>query len=503
MTAPDWRRLDGRTIAITTVTLVGFTTMAGFSLTTVTWLLGIPLDSVLAWIVAGAAAVVTVGLVGDWVRWNRTRYRLSSDRLELHTGILVRRQRSLPRERIRSVDISAGLLLRVCGLAKVEIGTGEHVNRDETSLELDAVSRVEADRLRRELLDRTPAATCGVIAELNRRWIWYAPLSVEAFCLGAGTFGGVLSVAELFGVEADILTWSYNLLNSMPLAAAVLTVVAAGGAVGAAGALLLFVITWWGYRLDREPGGTLRVRRGLMTTHSVSLAEDRLRGVEVVESFGHRLLGAARVDAITTGLAAEEEGEESDHKTLLPPAPKALARQVARVVMDEDAATDPSVLRGHVRAARNRRLARALSLALVPATCTAIVGLLGTDVLLHIAWGWALTCLVLGVPVALDAYRNLGHGVSGRCLVARHGALRRTTTALRREGVIGWSVKQSVFQRRTGLITVTATTAAGGGHYSVYDVDEDSGLSFADVAVPGLIAQFLEPSRNAGHPSHG
>jgi putative membrane protein len=491
----EWRRLDGRTIAITTVTLVGFTAMAGFSLTTVTWLIGIPLDSVLAWIVAGAVAVVAAGLVGDWLRWTRTRYRLCADRLELHTGILVRRQRSLPRERIRSVDISAGLLLRVCGLARVEIGTGAHVDKDETSLALDAVSQVEADRLRHELLDHAPAAgaTDGPIAELNRRWIWYAPLSVESFVLGSGAFGGVLSVADLFGVEGDALTWTYTLLDSMPLPAAILTVVASGGAVGAGGALLLFVSTWWGYRLDREPGGTLRVRRGLLTTHSVSLAEHRLRGVEVVESFGHRLLGAARVDAIATGLADEEEGEESDHRTLLPNAPKALAHEVARVVLAENTApTDPSVLRGHVRAARDRRLARALWLALIPAAVMATVGLLVTDVLLHIAWVWALTGSVLGVPSALDAYRNLGHGVSGRCLVARHGVLRRTTTVLRCEGVIGWSVEQSVFQRRKGLITVTAVTAAGDGRYAVYDVDENSGLSFADTAVPGLITQFLE-----------
>jgi putative membrane protein len=494
---PEWRRLDWRTIAITTATLIGFTGVSGFSLATViSWIFGLSLAGVLAWVAPATVLLVASGLVGDWLRWTKTRYRLSADRLEMHTGVFVRKQRSLPRDRIRSVDISAGLLLRICGLAKVEIGTGEHVDKDETSLELDAVSRAEADRLRRELLDRSPseAANDGVLAELDRRWVWYAPLSVEAFVLGSGAFGGVLSVAELFGVEADILTWTYNLLDSMPLAVAILVVAAAGGVVGAVGALLLFLTTWWGFRLDRESTGTLRVQRGLMTTHSVSITEDRLRGVQVVESFGHRLLGAARVDAVATGLVEEEAGEESDHKTLLPPAPTALAHQVAGSVVNEEASpTEPSVLRGHVRAALNRRLTWAVLIALIPAVVMAVLGLLLTDVLLHIAWSWALVALLIGLPAAVDAYRNLGHGISGRHLVARHGGLRRTTVALQRDGVIGWTVSQSIFQRRKGLITVTATTSAGRRRYSVYDVDEQTGLAFADAAVPGLIAQFLEP----------
>ncbi|ONI75988.1 hypothetical protein ALI144C_35310 [Actinosynnema sp. ALI-1.44] len=500
-TSQEWRRLDWRTIAITTATLIGFTGVSGFSLASVvSWIFGWSLGVVLAWLAPGVVLLVTAGLVGDWLRWSRTRYRLSADRLEMHTGIFLRKERSLPRDRIRSVDISAGILLRLCGLAKVEIGTGEHVDKDKTSLELDAVSRAEADRLRRDLLGHalTGENDDDVLAELDRRWVWYAPLSVEAFFLGSGAFGGVLSVAELFGVEADVLTWTWELLDRMPLAVAILVVVGVGGVVGAVGALLLFVTTWWDYRLDREASGTttgtLRVRRGLMTTHSVSLSEDRLRGVQVVETLGHRLLGAARVDAVATGLAEEEHGEESDHKTLLPNAPSALAHQVAASVVNAaESPTDPSILRGHVTAARNRRLTWAALIGLVPSVVLAVIGLLTTDVLLHIAWSWALVTLGIGLPAAVDAYRNLGHAISGRFLVSRHGGLWRKTTALQRDGVIGWTINQSIFQRRKGLVTLTATTSAGNKRYSVYDVEEHTGLAFADECVPGLIAQFLEP----------
>jgi len=49
-----------------------------------------------------------------------------------------------------------------------------------------------------------------------------------------------------------------------------------------------------------------------------------------------------------------------------------------------------------------------------------------------------------------------------------------------------------VFQRRAGLATVLATTAAGAGAYAIRDVGTGTGLDAADDAVPGLLAPFLE-----------
>ena len=110
----------------------------------------------------------------------------------------------------------------------------------------------------------------------------------------------------------------------------------------------------------------------------------------------------------------------------------------------------------------------------------------------------AVVSVPLAVALALDAYRGLGHALSGRYLVTRSGTVRRSTAALERAGVIGWTVGQSVFQRRAGLLTVTATTAAGGGAYTVYDADAAEGLIFAAEAVPGLLEPFLERTAHPG-----
>ena len=64
-------------------------------------------------------------------------------------------------------------------------------------------------------------------------------------------------------------------------------------------------------------------------------------------------------------------------------------------------------------------------------------------------------------------------------------------------GVIGWTVRRTLFQRRLGLATVVVTTAAGRGSYALVDVDACDGVRFADEAVPGLLGPFLADSTPA------
>jgi putative membrane protein len=59
------------------------------------------------------------------------------------------------------------------------------------------------------------------------------------------------------------------------------------------------------------------------------------------------------------------------------------------------------------------------------------------------------------------------------------------------EGVVGWRIRQSFFQRRQGLVTLTAATAAGRQRYEVHDVQVASALALADAADPRLIGPML------------
>ncbi|MER7948477.1 PH domain-containing protein [Streptomyces sp. NPDC096079] len=496
MSEEEWRRLDPRTLVADAAVLCGVA--AGAALPATAALSGDrPLWQAVAWVLAGAVLLVLAGTAADWVRLRRTRYRVDPEQVGLHTGLLLLKRRSLARERIRSVDLTANPLQRVLGLVKVRIGTGEHTG-GESTLALELVTRAEGERLRQELLIRaeTPEepGDDSLLAVLDPRWIRYAPVSFLAPALGGAAAGAVLQVSEWFGARGKVIDWTEDRFRDVSPTWIVLDLLLLATAVGAVGALGVWVETWWNYRLEREPGGTLRVRRGLFTARSVTLEERRLRGIELVEPLGVRLFGAARVDAVATGLAQDDDDKHGDLKNLLPAVPRERADRVAAQVLREPEPPTGAPLAAHPRAARARRLRRALWGALGPAAVLALLGLFLTPVLLYVAAGCALVLTPVAVLLALDAYRGLGHGVSGAYLVTRSGTVRRTTVALQRSGVIGWTVRQSFFQRRAGVLTVTATTAAGAGGYDVYDTGESQGLVFAAEAVPGLLAPFLEPA---------
>ena len=95
--------------------------------------------------------------------------------------------------------------------------------------------------------------------------------------------------------------------------------------------------------------------------------------------------------------------------------------------------------------------------------------------------------------LALDRYRSLGHALAGSALVTRQGSFERRRDVLACDGIIGWNVRESFFQRRAGLATLTATTAAGRQRYVVPDVPLPLALSLANRALPGLLGVFLVP----------
>jgi putative membrane protein len=426
------------------------------------------------------------------LRWFTTRYRITSERVELRTGVVFRSTRSVARDRIRSVDVTAGPIHRLFRLSVVKIGTGERAEgREARELTLDAISAVEADRVRQRLLDPldaggpdcsgAPAAT--ELATLSWSWLRFAPLTVSSLVALVAVAGAIGQLINDVGAKAVDVGGVREKLTMAPLwvgiaAFAVLVLMIALG-----GSVLIFIEAWWGFTLVRELGGTLRIRRGLFTTRSVSLEERRLRGVEVVEPPLLRFGRGARTIAVATGLGGRRGHGRG---TLLPPAPRSEAHRVSGAVLAEDPSPTATMLRRHPLVALRRRLVRATVPVLVASAALWLAPVPG-----WVAWA-VLGLLPVAVLLALDAYRNLGHALTSHYLVTRHGAGVRGTVALQRTGVIGWTVSQSLLQRRAGLVTVTATTAAGNGGYSVIDVGAAEGLAVAEQAVPGLLEPFVQ-----------
>jgi len=474
-----WRRLDPRMLVVHPVAgLVRL--LPAFAVVLLTGREG---DLTHVYISLGAAAMIVVFGV---LRWRFTQYRITPDRVELHSGWLRRQRRSVPRDRIRTVDLTARLEHRIFGLSVVKIGSATGGTGEHAGLALDAVSKAEADRLRRELLDRsqvvgstTPAAAPPSVelARLDWAWLRFAPLSFSSLA-GIGIVAGALfNILNEAGANPGRLAGdAVERLARTGLAAAIGLIAVTVLAAAVIGSLLLFAERWYGYRLTREPDGTLRVRRGLLTRRSLSVSERRLRGVEVAEPLLMRAGHGAQTKALAAGLTKDSQGG-----VLQPPVPRAEAHRVASAAAQappEEITCAP--LRPHPPAARRRRLTRAIGPTLV-----------------LVAAAFVLDARVLG-PVSLlfppamalvgwDRARVLGHTLTRGYLVACQGSVVRRTVALQRSGVIGWRVRQSPFQRRAGVVTVEAVTAAGGGAYSVLDVAPADAVALMAAVDPGVV----------------
>jgi putative membrane protein len=476
------------------------------------------------WSLVGVSVPIVLGLV----RWATTGYRVTPDQVQVRRGLLRRSVVSVPRDRVRTVDLTSHMMHRLLGLTRLAVGTGQSDRHPNSSLVLDGLTTADAQRLRHVLLHGRPfdqyaepaapahpsaqpwpilppgtathpaRSSTGypdeiAVAGLRPAWIWYGPFTMS----GLVTLGVVVAFAWRLVNEADLdpqrfgpLRAVIRQLTTLPVPLAAAEVLGAGLVVVALASTVGYVLAFWNFRLTRSPSGTLHVSRGLVTTRSTTIEERRLRGVEVSQPLLLRAVRGARLFAITTGLRVGR-GAERGGTVLLPPAPAAEATRVGAAVLGTaDGFTTPLVR--HPLAAARRRYTRVLlGLAALLAALAGVRTLVG--------WPWwpvelGLVLILPGLWLARDRYLGLGHAVLGRTLVFGLGGLVRRRYVLAGEGVIGVNLRRSFLQRRAGLVTLTATTAAGHQHYELLDVSVPDAVAITAHALPGVLTPFLTPA---------
>lgn len=345
-----------------------------------------------------------------------------------------------------------------------------------------------------------------VLAEIDWSWLRFAPFSLSSLVIVATALGVLFQFGDDFGIlSQDRVTDSYEWV----LAQALLVIVLGGLLILIVGWLLVstlnYVLQWWNLRLVREPGGTIRLTRGLLTTTSTTVEEARIRGVQLTEPLLLRAVGGGELTSLATGVGT------GGTTKLLPPCPRPVAESVGHSVLgvgeqlvdptgaddhDEGTGGDGTLdgpltvpVRGHGPAAHRRLLVQSLW---VPVD----VGVLLAILTWWLDWPWWIVAAAVGVltlislPMAELSYRNLGHQLTDEHLVSRSGALQRQRTVLERAGVIGWVVRQSFFQRRRGLADLLATTAAGPEVVTVSNIPLPWALELASQTTPSVVDQF-------------
>lgn len=425
-------------------------------------------------VVMVVAATVAYGAA----RWFTTTYRIGPTDVQLRTGVLQRKVISVPRNRIRSVSTEARLLHRMLGLTVLRVSTGQEA-RGDAVFALDAVQAEEVPRLRAILLadslavaDEEQAPAGRVLAKWDPSWLRYSPLSFTGLAMIAAAAGLVYQMGAGAALrDSDVARSGVDVAEQFGLA----TTVAVAAIVVLLASVVLSVLQSllsYGNLVLRRDADVLHLRLGLLRVREHTFDMRRLRGGSLREPLLVRLFGGARLDAVMTGV-----GGVGEASLLLPPCPRATAEAVLTDLIERpEVVSGP--LRAHGPAATRRRWTRAMVAPVVIAVVLAVTA--------APTWAWLL-CAVLAVGCALlahDRTRSLGHRVGDGWLVARTGSLQRRRDCIDASGIIGWTVRQTLMQRRAGVATLIAATAAGVKHYQVIDVPAELAWSIAAEASP-------------------
>jgi putative membrane protein len=241
------------------------------------------------------AVVALIGGVYALLAWQRSRYRVDADSLQLETGVLFRQERHARLDRLQAVDVVRPLLARFFGLAELRL---EVAGGKGSGVALSLLREDDAQRLRNTLLARAAGlAYEGEVApEAPEREVLTVPVgrTIESFVRST-------TIALILVVLATVITG--GLIAGQPLVLAALL----PGLLAVSSALWSQFTSAFGFRVATSPDG-VRLRHGLLTTRSQTVPPGRVQAVRLSQPLLWRSRDWWRLTVNVAGYGGSAEG---------------------------------------------------------------------------------------------------------------------------------------------------------------------------------------------------
>ncbi|MGK5675501.1 PH domain-containing protein [Micromonospora sp. URMC 106] len=353
------------------------------------------------------------------VSWYYTGYHVVGRELRVHEGLIWRRTRAIPLERLQAVEVVRPLLAQLTGLAELRL---EVVGGGKTEAPLAYLSVADATALRGRLLALAGRTAAGGTAPAPAGAA--APTPADASAPPGRPLHTVrnndLLVSQLLTPQAFMIPFGVAFVLAQFLSEDSWSFIAVASTLTAMAGVLLQpvrrVLDDWNFRLARDEG-TLRIRNGLLETRAQTVPLDRVQAVGVTWPLLWRVKGWLRLRLEVAGYSAGEADERNRPDRLLPVGDLPTGEAIVTEVL-------PGV--------------RLATLPLTPPPARA-------------RW---LNPLSRGV---------LGAGLDARVFAVRSGLLTRQVALVPYARIQSVRVVQGPAQRRLGLATVHADTAGGAG----------------------------------------
>lgn len=399
-------------------------------------------------------------------------YRYDETELVVRNGIIFKNERHIPYARIQSVDARQNVLHRLLQVVEVQVRTGTGGEAEAT---LSVLPIGALDQMRQRVFEgrREAAVATGddaaaaVPGHDEAGTAMPVPAAVPAEVLlrlspADTALSGLLDNRGwvVIGAASGLL-WESGAFDRvetlLPQASWTLAAAVAAGLFVISPILSVFwaLVRLHGFTLTRRHAELLTEYGGL-TRVTGTIPLRRVQAIKIFQAPGHRLTGRAAVRVETAGGGAQEQG--SAEREWIAPIIRleqvpALVDHLAPDVRLADVEWQaPDVAAG----TRRMRLAAIWSL---------IVGLVA---LRFFDWSWVIAATLVLLAVALFAARkyvqSLGWARTDEAVYFRSGWLWRAVTVVPIAKVQGVELRESPFDRRWSMASVSVDTAGAGAH---------------------------------------
>jgi putative membrane protein len=418
------------------------------------------------------AVPVLLGTLFGAVKWWRFTYPFDGQHLVIDEGVLTRKRRVVPLDRVQQVELRSKLRHRLFGVTVLRVDTAGGGN--DAEVDLSVVSVAEAARLRAILLPSPSSgaltATSGGERTDGRGGEVLVRLSPWRLAI-AGMTGQELALM------LTIVGWSFQFVDDLPIDLVEDLdgrLSAPSSVAGFAGAALTVLVAWFGLAAIagivkhfgfemRRTGADLRVRRGMFERREGSMPVRRLQAVVVAQSIVRRALGFASVALQSGGQATGTSGGVS--RIDVPLLDRGDVEPLLRRLLPLSEAWSLGAVAAHPPAARRRAIVRRVVLAAVAVVAPAVV-LGGPEAVALVG-----LALVVAVVAGELAYDGLGHAAADGIVTARAGGLARSTVVVPGAKVQSTRLRSTPLQRRAGLATLSIDVAGKGRTPTIRDAD--------------------------------
>lgn len=423
-----------------------------------------------------ALLILLIGI--SVLTWYRFTYRIEEDELRIEYGVFIRKKRYISKNRIQSIDLTAGIIHRIFKLVKVEIETAGSGSGAEGSLK--DVTLAEGERVRAELkrLKKEPEQVeTGMEAEAPTRPSF--TVSFKRLFLAGSTSGsvGIILAFFFFGFSQleqfipksyyeDTLQWVIGLSISLIIGLGILVLLFLW-IFGIAGTIIKY-----GNFSIRKNDHELFITRGLLEKKQSTIPLNRIQAVGIQESIIRQPLGYVTVFAEVAGSVAQK-GE--DFSTVLyPMMKKTEVKDFLGEILPEYAVPADGMKKLPDRAQKYYVIRALLPFLLPLAAVLYFFPRFFWIPLIVMALFWVLGHL---------RYRAGACRIVGDCLIVRYRHINKITMIMYHKRIQAFERMQHFIHKREHLATVELSiigVSGSGKHFKLKELDQAHADLLAD-----------------------